>query len=135
MNGLHTFLTPLDWGVVAAYLFFTTLAGISLRGKQATIRDFFLGGRSLPWPAVSASIIATEISALALIGLPGSVMALNGDFTYLQWAIGSILAGLAGCYLLLLGYLATDGPAPFQQSVARDTNMLPPGDFPTKWPT
>ena len=92
MNGLHTFLTPLDWGVVAAYLFFTTLAGISLRGKQATIRDFFLGGRSLPWPAVSASIIATEISALALIGLPGSVMALNGDFTYLQWAIGSILA-------------------------------------------
>eukprot|EP00903_Cladosiphon_okamuranus_P003605 g3603.t1 len=63
-----------------------------MRGKNATIRDFFLGGRSLPWWAVSGSIIATEISGVTFIGVPGTLFALNGDFTYLQWAIGSIIA-------------------------------------------
>ena len=59
-----------DWAVVAAYLIFTTWIGHALRGKQSTIRDFFLGGRSLPWLAVCGSIIATEISALTFIGVP-----------------------------------------------------------------
>ena len=63
-----------------------------MRGKQGTIKDFFLGGRSLPWPAVSGSIIATEISGVTFIGVPGTLFALHGDFTYLQWAAGSIIA-------------------------------------------
>ncbi|MEQ1840923.1 MAG: hypothetical protein ABL994_10970 [Verrucomicrobiales bacterium] len=92
MNGLHQFFTPLDWAVVAGYLLLTTVIGHLMRGKQASIKDFFLGGRSLPWPAVTGSIIATEISGVTFIAVPGSVMALQGDFTYLQWAIGSILA-------------------------------------------
>lgn len=90
--GVHTHFTLLDWGVLIGYLLLTTLVGHALRGKQATMKDFFLAGRSLPWPAVSASIIATEISALTFIGVPGLVFAAGGDFTYLQWAIGSILA-------------------------------------------
>lgn len=94
-----------DWGVVAGYLLLTTLIGHALRGKQATVKDFFLGGRSLPWPAVSGSIIATEISALTFIGVPGTVYALNGDFTYLQWGIGSIVARfIVGFYLIPLYY-------------------------------
>jgi len=92
MNGLHQFFTALDWAVVFGYLLLTTIVGHCLRGKQASIKDFFLGGRSLPWPAVTGSIIATEISGVTFIAVPGSVMALQGDFTYLQWAIGSILA-------------------------------------------
>lgn len=92
MEGLHNHFTALDWSVVFGYLLLTTLVGHRLRGRQASIKDFFLGGRSLPWPAVSGSIIATEISGVTFIAVPGSVMALNGDFTYLQWAIGSILA-------------------------------------------
>lgn len=92
MNGLHQFFTPLDWVVVFGYLLLTTLVGHRMRGKQASIKDFFLGGRSLPWQAVSGSIIATEISGVTFIAVPGSVMALQGDFTYLQWAIGSIMA-------------------------------------------
>ncbi|MCB1076597.1 MAG: sodium/solute symporter [Verrucomicrobiae bacterium] len=81
-----------DWAVVAGYLLLTTAAGHLMRGKQATIRDFFLGGRSLPWTAVAGSIIATEISGVTFIGVPGMLFAMNGDFTYLQWAIGSIIA-------------------------------------------
>jgi len=84
--------TYIDWLVLLGYLGLTTWVGHIMRGKQATIRDFFLGGRSLPWPAVSGSIIATEISGVTFIGVPAMIFALNGDFTYLQWAIGSILA-------------------------------------------
>lgn len=90
MDGLHLFFTPLDWAVVFGYLLLTTVVGHRMRGKQASIKDFFLGGRALPWPAVTGSIIATEISGVTFIGVPGTVMALQGDFTYLQWAIGSI---------------------------------------------
>lgn len=89
---IHTHFTALDWGVLAGYLLLTTLVGHALRGKQSTIKDFFLAGRLLPWPAVCASIIATEISALTFIGVPGIVFAATGNFTYLQWAIGTVIA-------------------------------------------
>ncbi len=92
MTGLHQYFTWIDWSVVFGYLILTTIVGHAMRGKQASIKDFFLGGRSLPWPAVSGSIIATEISGVTFIGVPGAVMALQGDFTYLQWAMGSIFA-------------------------------------------
>jgi solute:Na+ symporter, SSS family len=81
-----------DWAVLFGYLLLTTWVGHVMRGKQATIRDFFLGGRSLPWQAVTGSIIATEISGVTFIGVPAMLFALGGDFTYIQWAIGSILA-------------------------------------------
>lgn len=90
--GIDAHFTGIDWGILAGYLLLCTWVGHRMSGKQATIRDFFLGGRSLPWQAVSGSIIATEISGVTFIGVPGMLFALNGNFTYLQWAIGSILA-------------------------------------------
>ena len=89
---IHDNFTIVDWSIVFGYLLLTTWVGHAMRGKQGTIKDFFLGGRSLPWPAVSGSIIATEISGVTFIGVPGTLFALHGDFTYLQWAAGSIIA-------------------------------------------
>ena len=65
-----TKFTLLDWGVVVAYFIFTTAVGARLAGKQATIRDFFLGGRRLPWYAVAGSIVATELSAVTFVSVP-----------------------------------------------------------------
>src|SRR6056300_1616774 len=101
----HQFFTQIDWLVVAGYLALTTWVGHALKGKQSTIRDFFLGGRTLPWPAVSGSIIATEISGVTFIGVPGMVYAATGDFTYLQWGLGSIVARiLVGIYFVKAFY-------------------------------
>ena len=101
----HDFFTNIDWLVVGTYLAITTWVGHQLRGKQSTIKDFFLGGRSLPWPAVSGSIIATEISGVTFIGVPGMVYAAGGDFTYLQWGIGSIIARvIVGVYFVKVFY-------------------------------
>lgn len=88
--GIH--FTMIDWCVLIGYLVFTTVLGGLLAGKQATIRDFFLGGRKLPWLAVTGSIIATEVSAVTFLGVPAIVFAAGGNFTYLQLAIGAILA-------------------------------------------
>lgn len=92
MEGVHTHFLWIDWTVLAVYLLVTTWIGHALRGKQSSMQDFFLAGRSLPWPAVSGSIIATEISAITFVGVPGIVFAAGGDFTYLQWGIGSLIA-------------------------------------------
>ncbi len=97
--------TWIDWAVVALYMVFTTWLGHKLSGQQSSIRDFFLGGRTLPWWAVCGSIIATEISALTFIGVPGGVCAAKGDWTYLQWGIGSIIARfIVGYFLVPLYY-------------------------------
>ena len=101
----HQQFTNIDWMVVGGYLLLTTWVGHLLKGKQSTIKDFFLGGRSLPWQAVSGSIIATEISGVTFIGVPGMIYAAGGDFTYLQWGIGSIIARvLVGIFFVRVFY-------------------------------
>ncbi len=106
--------TGWDWAVVFVYLLICTGIGHLMRGKQATIRDFFLGGRSLPWPAVSGSIIATEISGVTFIGVPGMVFALMGDFTYLQWALGSIIARFVIGLFLVKYYYEREIYSPYE---------------------
>ena len=81
-----------DWIIVGAYVAGTTLVGHHLKGRQHTTRDFFLGGRNLPWYAVTASTIATTISAITFIGVPALVYAADGNYVYLQLALGGIIA-------------------------------------------
>ncbi|MBK1834345.1 sodium:solute symporter family transporter [Roseibacillus ishigakijimensis] len=105
MNGVAALFHWVDWLVLFGYLALTTWVGHLMRGKQATIKDFFAGGKSLPWQAVCGSIIATEISGVTFIGVPGMVMAANGNFTYLLWGIGSIIGRiLVGVYFVKVFY-------------------------------
>jgi SSS family transporter len=119
LAAIETHFKSLDWAVVIGYMLLTTWIGHALSGKNATIRDFFLGGRSLPWWAVSGSMIATEISALTFIGVPGGVFALNGDWTYLQWGIGSIIARFAVGYWLVPLYFKEEIYSPYDYMGAR----------------
>lgn len=119
ISAIETHFTNLDWAVVIGYMLLTTWIGHALSGKNATIRDFFLGGRSLPWWAVSGSMIATEISALTFIGVPGGVFALKGDWTYLQWGIGSIIARFAVGYWLVPLYFKEEIYSPYDYMGAR----------------
>lgn len=117
----------IDWAVIAAYLALTTWIGHQLSGKQATIREFFLAGRRLPWPAVCGSIIATEISALTFIGVPAMVYAANGNFTYLQWAIGSVFARWLVGHFLVRRYYAEEIFSPYdyiQNRLGQGTKAL-----------
>lgn len=88
---MHDFFTTLDWIVLFSYLALTTLVGHALRGSQSGMKDFFLGGRTLPWWAICGSIIATEISGVTFIGVAGGVLSAGGDFGYMIWGVGSII--------------------------------------------
>lgn len=106
--------TLLDWGVVLGYFLLTTLLGARLAGKPATIRDFFLGGRKLPWYAVAGSIVATEISAVTFVSVPFVVFKPGGDFTYLQLGlIGSFLARVIIGYVLIPAYYRREIYSPY----------------------
>lgn len=113
MTQLHEFFTVWDWGVVLAYMLFTTWIGHRLSGKQSSIKDFFLGGKTLPWWSVSGSMIATEVSALTFIGVPGMVYATQGDWTYLQWGLGSLIARFAVAYWLVPLYYEKEIYSPY----------------------
>ena len=66
-----TIMAPLDWVVILGY--FTVLAAVVIitRRKQETSQDFFLGGRSVGWLAIGASIFAANIGSEHVIGLAG----------------------------------------------------------------
>ncbi len=104
----------LDWAVVAGFLLLTTAIGERLSGKQSSVHDFFLGGRRLPWYAVAASIIATEISAVTLICLPAVVFKEGGDLTYLQLGVfGSFVARWAIAIWLVPAYYEREIYSPY----------------------
>ena len=103
----------IDWIVVAIYIGGTTWIGHRLKGQQKTPHDFFLGGRRIPWFAVSASIIATTISAVTFIGVPAFIYAAGGDFTYLQLAIGGIIAKLLIARFLIPRYYEQEFYSPY----------------------
>ena len=97
--------TWIDWVVLIGYLAITTFLGHALSGKQATIKDFFLGGRKLPWYAVTGSSIATEISAVTFIGVPATIFAAGGNFTYMQLGIvAGLLSRLFVAFVLVPAY-------------------------------
>ena len=79
-------ITPLDWVVIALYLVGIIGLGVWLGRGQKTTRDYFLGGRDLPWWSVAFSIVATETSALTFIGVPA--MAYGGNLMFIQIVIG-----------------------------------------------
>ena len=47
-----------DLVVIVAYLAGVTLFGLRFRGKQRTLTDYFLAGNTIPWWAISLSIVA-----------------------------------------------------------------------------
>lgn len=60
------------------------------RGSQDAKR-YLLGGKNLPWWAILGSIVATETSTVTFLSVPGIAFAEEGDFRFLQLAIGYIV--------------------------------------------
>jgi SSS family solute:Na+ symporter len=113
LNEVSRHFTYQDWLVIAAYLIFTTVLGALLAGKQSSLKDFFLGGRKLTWPAVCGSIIATELSAATFLIVPSIVFAQGGDMTFMQLALGTILARFVIGYFFIPVYYQREIYSPY----------------------
>ncbi len=89
----------LDFAVLAAYFVITLAIGLWFGRRERTTHDFFLGGRRQHWLLAGVSIIATEISALTVIAVPGD--AFKTDWSYLQMYAGSFLGRILIVFMLL----------------------------------
>src|SRR5579862_2045254 len=92
----------LDLAVILTYLLAITWFGAQFRRGQKTLRDYFLGGRSAPWWAISLSIVSAETSTLTIVGTPA--LAYNGNLGFLQIVFGYLLARIVISILFLPHY-------------------------------
>ncbi|SET87924.1 sodium/sugar symporter [Thalassotalea agarivorans] len=69
------------------------------KNHQRDTKDYFLAGKSLPWWAIGASLIASNISAEQIIGMSGSGYALGLAIASYEW-MAAITLILVGKYLL-----------------------------------
>ena len=67
-------MRPLDWLVVAGYLLWIVYDGLK-RSKSEGVEGYLLANRSLPWWAVGLSVMATQLSAITLVGTTGQAYA------------------------------------------------------------
>jgi SSS family transporter len=61
----------LDWAVVVAYLVWIVWDGLRRSKATSEVEGYFLANRSLPWWAVGLSVMATQLSAITLVGTTG----------------------------------------------------------------
>jgi Na+/proline symporter len=78
---------PVDWGVVALYLVWIVWDGIRLTRHSTGLEGYFLAGRSLPWWAVGLSVMATQLSAITMIGTTGQGYADGMRFLQFYYAL------------------------------------------------
>jgi solute:Na+ symporter, SSS family len=61
----------IDWAVVVAYLVWIVWDGVRRTKDSDQVEGYFLANRSLPWWAVGLSVMATQLSAITLVGTTG----------------------------------------------------------------
>ena len=86
---------PLDWLIVLSYLAYVIWHGLKLSRGSLDSESFFLAGRSLPWWAVGLSVMATQMSAITLIGTTGQ--AYEDGIRFIQFYFGLPLAMIILC--------------------------------------
>ena len=84
----------LDYAIIITYLIGLIAMGLAFR-DQANKDDYFLGGRSLGWGALSLSVMATQLSAISFISAPAFVgLRPDGGLKWLSYELAVPLAML-----------------------------------------
>ncbi len=94
------FQITIDVLVIVGYFAAVIFVGLKFVGKENSLESFALGGRSIPWWAVLASIIAAETSAATFLGTPGEGYKLV-NYTFLQLVLGTIIGRIIVAFLFI----------------------------------
>jgi SSS family transporter len=62
---------PINWAIVVAYLVYVVVDGIRKSKDTDSIAGYFVANRSLAWWVVGLSVMATQLSAVTMIGTTG----------------------------------------------------------------
>src|SRR5688500_15603904 len=77
----------IDWAVIAVYLVWMIWDGLRMTNRSDELEGYFLGARSLPWWAVGLSVMATQLSAITMIGTTGQGYAVGMRFLQFYYAL------------------------------------------------
>ncbi|MBI2071957.1 MAG: sodium:solute symporter, partial [Gemmatimonadetes bacterium] len=64
-------MRTLDWVIIVVYLAYVLVDGVRRAKGTRELEGYFLANRSLPWWAVGLPVMATQLSAITLIGTTG----------------------------------------------------------------
>ncbi len=96
-------LNTLDMAVVAIYaIALFAIAQYVSRVPKGTVKnteDYFLAGKSLPWWAIGASLIAANISAEQIIGMSGEGYRIGLAIAAYEWQAAIVLILVAKFFL------------------------------------
>ena len=62
---------PIDWSIVVVYLVWIIYDGLKRTKSANEVEGYLLAKRSLPWWVVGLSVMATQLSAITLVGTTG----------------------------------------------------------------
>jgi len=93
----------IDCAVLLVYFVVIISIGLFMGRKERDLADFALGRRQIAWWAILASLIAAETSAGTFFGTPGEGFTFR-NYTYLQLALGTILARVLVSYIFIKPY-------------------------------
>jgi SSS family solute:Na+ symporter len=89
-----------DYFVLLAYLLGTIALGVAIGRRVKTGKDFFLGGRSLPWWAIGMSLVATDIGGTDIIGVGGAAYSYGLAVANFEW-IGCVPAMIVAAFVFV----------------------------------
>ena len=113
-NSPADYLNGADWAVILVYLGGIIALGIWFGKDQHNPRDYFLGGKDIPWWGIGLSIVAAETSALTIIGVPAIAYGQNGDLAFMQLIIGYVIARVILAAVMVPHYLKGEIYSPYQ---------------------
>ena len=91
-----------DWIILFAYIFFIIGLSYWIGKKQKNQEDYYVGGRRVPAWQVALSIMATQVSAISLIGAPAFVaLRSGGGLRWLQYEFAVPLAMIAILWVMI----------------------------------
>ena len=77
----------IDWTIIASYLAWIVWDGLRRTKDSRELEGYFLASRSLPWWAVGLSVMATQLSAITMIGTTGQGYADGMRFLQFYYAL------------------------------------------------
>jgi SSS family solute:Na+ symporter len=100
-------LTAADFAVFLTLLAAMTALGWRIGEDTLSPGEFFRGGRRIPWLAAALGLVAAEVSALTIIGVPAT--AFRGDWTFLQFFLGAAAARILVAFVFVPAFLRGSG--------------------------
>src|SRR5438046_4078155 len=83
-------MRAIDWAVVVSYIAWVVIDGLRRSKGTDKVEGYFLGNRSLPWWVAGLSVMATQMSAVTLVGTTGQAYATG--LRFIQFYLGLPLA-------------------------------------------